>query len=87
MTIEDDDDPVETFTFPVESPLQVTYDANSGELSIDSAVLHNEEGPSPVMLRLNFSADATHKFVCMLREVEEQMSITMDGRPQLPRVQ
>ena len=83
MTIDNDSDPVETMTFPVEAPVSVTYDAESGELSIDSAVLHNDSGPSRVFLRLNFSADATYRFVCVLREVEDQLAISMDGRASL----
>jgi len=80
MPTDDHSDTFEIVTFPVESPLMVTYHQETGMLTIDSAILQNAEGPSEVFLRLNFSADAAYRFISLLREVEDQLSISMEGQ-------
>lgn len=64
-------------TFELETPLNATYDAETGALVLESSIMRRDEEGGNVHLRLHFNSDATHRFARMLKAVEDQLGITI----------
>jgi len=73
-------------SYPVESPLEATYDAATGELTLESSVLRGPGDGRPLRLRLVFTPEAAHGFVHLLRHVEDELDIVVSGRSHGPRL-
>lgn len=69
---------VRRVSFPVEGPLHVVIDQDSGEIVLESPVFDEQsQGEGGFILRLAFSAQAASGFIRMLREVERELDITV----------
>ena len=67
-------------TFPVESPLTGTYDAETGRLLLETTVCRSTGKRRLLHLKLDFSPQATHGFVMLLKAVEDQVGVVL-GEP------
>ena len=73
-------DAVECLTYPIESPLTATFDAFTGVLTVESTILRQVGEQGFMRLRLNFSPDAAHGFVRLLKAVEKKLDIAIADR-------
>ncbi len=75
----------ECVTYPVESPLTARFNPETGVLTLESTAHRDTGGRRLVRLRLNFSPDAAHGFVRLLKAVEKELgwAIAKRGRPSL----
>jgi hypothetical protein len=58
--------------FPVDVPIQAEYDMTTGVLTIETPVVHADEGPSGFVLRLCFTSSAACGFVGVLRALQDE---------------
>jgi hypothetical protein len=63
--------PPAVVSYPIELPLHCVYDAVTGELVVETPVVHAGADANAVLLRLQFSGDATRIFVAALRALED----------------
>jgi hypothetical protein len=73
-------------SYPVESPLEATYDAATGELTLESSVLCGPSDGQPLRLRLVFTPEAAHGFVHLLRQVEEELDVVVASQGSVRRL-
>jgi hypothetical protein len=70
---------VPVISFPVELPLNCEYDQRTGTLTVETPVVRTGEGPTQVLLRLQFSGAATHLFARALSALEQEANVVMAG--------
>lgn len=75
----------ECLTYPVESPLTASFDPETGILTLESTIHRGVGERGLIRLRLNFSPDAAHGFVRLLKAVENELGLAIAdrGRPPL----
>jgi hypothetical protein len=74
-------DEVPVISFLVELPMNCHYDRITGTLTVETPVVRTGEGPTQVLLRLQFSGAATHLFARALNALEQEADVVMTGRP------
>ena len=72
----------ELVIYPVEMPLYGTVDTESGNLTLETTVQRVVGDKSLTRVRLNFSADAAHQFVDLLRVLQDHFGVSLGRRDQ-----
>jgi hypothetical protein len=75
---------IECVTYPVDAPLTASFDPSTGALTLESTVHRDVSGRDFVRLRLNFSPDAAHGFVRLLKAVERELGMAVARQPRPP---
>jgi hypothetical protein len=68
---------VECLAYPVEAPLTASFDPLTGVLMLESTIHHAADDRRLVRLQLNFSPDAAHGFIRLLKAVENQLGVVL----------
>ena len=73
---------VECHSYLVESPLTMEFDSFTGALTLESTTQCSAGDRGLVCLRLNFSPDAAHEFVRLLKAIEKEWGCAIGDQPQ-----